>query len=373
MACPRLTAQVDQRVVLLEGSLGITPWSFGGDTARAGTPFDVVSSRRARVLQDLIRFHGIDVIQSHGWRADRLVATVNRNLEIPWFIDLRCEKPGFRADTDCDPDFERLIAPILSSAQGVFYSDPEDLSIFARLSLDDPTCAMQVFDSVQALASNCRPDRLPDIDQDDFRVLLACTNRSRYDADEHNLVAAVQHLNALNAGERGHRRIRLIVPRSLYGRRQPYRSFVADCAMAVREVDAQVHEIAIHCDAGLIMGASPSRDATACLIECLASGLPVVGDARAVPPEMLRFEDFTAGISVASDASGELSINRLLGVLREYLRNAEHHARDQRGAHLVYDQRFHLDMMADRFLSAYRLVVGQPERFTSHQAQLRIA
>jgi glycosyltransferase involved in cell wall biosynthesis len=84
---PRAVSRVDPRVVWLEGTLGIRPWSWDGEPhseARA-------SSRRAEVIRELIAFHGIDAIHVSGDPARRLVVAAGLERTIR-----RIEAPGAR-------------------------------------------------------------------------------------------------------------------------------------------------------------------------------------------------------------------------------------------------------------------------------------
>ena len=73
---PQTAALVDERVILLEGTLGMTPWArYGGHRPESDTTTNVDGPRTA-VIAELIRFHRIDVIHSQGWEAARLVSAV---------------------------------------------------------------------------------------------------------------------------------------------------------------------------------------------------------------------------------------------------------------------------------------------------------
>jgi glycosyltransferase involved in cell wall biosynthesis len=63
---PRVALGVDPRIVLLEGAVGIRPWSREGEL--------LPSSRRAEIIRELIAFHRIDVIHAIGEPARRLVS-----------------------------------------------------------------------------------------------------------------------------------------------------------------------------------------------------------------------------------------------------------------------------------------------------------
>jgi hypothetical protein len=126
---PDVVARLDDRIAFLEGTLGQTPWTFAGDSDRDGTSFDAVPSPRAEVIEELIRFHRIDVIHSHGWWADRLVHTVKLNLHVPWLIGLGLDESAEIENLEHEAAFERLVAPLLAAARGAFDSRTDDLLV----------------------------------------------------------------------------------------------------------------------------------------------------------------------------------------------------------------------------------------------------
>jgi hypothetical protein len=78
---------IDERIVPLEGTLGILPWSWDGDPRIEPEAREAMSGRRAEVVGELIRFHGIDVIQSCGPWAARLLIAAGVETDIPAFVD----------------------------------------------------------------------------------------------------------------------------------------------------------------------------------------------------------------------------------------------------------------------------------------------
>ena len=70
---PAVAARIDERIILLEGTLGLLPWSPDGDPR----PGAVATNRRAEVIRELIRFHQLDAIHAQGDRADELLAAIS--------------------------------------------------------------------------------------------------------------------------------------------------------------------------------------------------------------------------------------------------------------------------------------------------------
>jgi len=77
-----MTARVNERVLLLEGSLGQTPWTSASDSSSSEESRE---NRRVEILRELIRIHQIDVIHTRFREADRLVLRIKDELDIPWF------------------------------------------------------------------------------------------------------------------------------------------------------------------------------------------------------------------------------------------------------------------------------------------------
>ncbi len=129
MTDPAKAALVDDRITLLEGTLGMTFWAGERETLPDGNTSEAVSSSRAEIIAELIRIHRIDVIHSLGWWADRLVAAVMPEPSLPWFIDLR-HAEEYREDSGRDPDFQHLATSMIARIQGLFCSQPGDLDVF---------------------------------------------------------------------------------------------------------------------------------------------------------------------------------------------------------------------------------------------------
>ena len=70
---PAAAARIDERIILLEGTLGLVPWSPDGDPR----PGAVATNRCAEVIRELIRFHQVDAIHAQGDRADELLAAIS--------------------------------------------------------------------------------------------------------------------------------------------------------------------------------------------------------------------------------------------------------------------------------------------------------
>jgi glycosyltransferase involved in cell wall biosynthesis len=155
-----LVQHLDDRVILLEGTLGETPWSPEIEGLAEGRR--VHSGRRVQILEELTRFHRIDVIHSRSWPADRLVLGLNRELKLPWFIHFDgCDHPLIHREGP-DPGSARVAADLFRSARGIFYTHQCENDL-----LDQPTDLSQSLDP--------RLDRFRSTDHDSSRTSVDST------------------------------------------------------------------------------------------------------------------------------------------------------------------------------------------------------
>ncbi|MHB1556755.1 MAG: glycosyltransferase family 2 protein [Isosphaeraceae bacterium] len=84
---PRMVARFDGRVVWIEGTPGIQPWTWDGDPRVDPSAVEAMSPRRTEVLRELAAFHRMDVVHSSGAWADRLVAAAALPASIRRFTD----------------------------------------------------------------------------------------------------------------------------------------------------------------------------------------------------------------------------------------------------------------------------------------------
>jgi hypothetical protein len=63
---PAAAVRIDPRVILLEGTLGLVPWSQDGEPGPDAGKEEVRSNRRAEVIRQLLHFHQVDAIHAEG-------------------------------------------------------------------------------------------------------------------------------------------------------------------------------------------------------------------------------------------------------------------------------------------------------------------
>lgn len=128
---PTLASRLGRTVVLLEGSLGLLPWSWDGNPCHPPDARSATDAKRAEIIRELIAFHRIDVIHSRGWWADRLVAAAGPPPEVAWFIDLR-DGGDYCAEARDNPAAAAAADSIVGAIRGALIERRDDLQAFPR-------------------------------------------------------------------------------------------------------------------------------------------------------------------------------------------------------------------------------------------------
>lgn len=113
---PWLVARIDGRVVWIEGTPGIQPWTWDGDPRVDPSAVEAISPRRTEVLRELAAFHRIDVVHTSGAWADRLVAASMLPASIRRFTDALSFESDHR---DVEPIVAAHEAAVLGSRASV--------------------------------------------------------------------------------------------------------------------------------------------------------------------------------------------------------------------------------------------------------------
>ena len=332
--------RVDQRVTLLEGTLGRLPWPPTIESPLEPLAHD--DPRRLAILEELIRFHRIDVIHSLSRSADRLVLGLNEGLRFPWFVHVP------RGDEDPDG----LDARILGSARGFFYQHERDLAIFGRLGIDTPGRLSRLIsgpDRVPLVGDV--PSTFPDPGEDlRFFVAPAQGHGTRGWDDA---VTAVRIVNALPAGARGHRRARLV----LLVDRSPA-DVIRDRLRPDDDVDilpeSEIPLAALAgCHVALFPYASTDGEAERWAIAALACDRPVIAADRGAIPEIIADEDREAGTLLPLTGGPSIDPDRLVTAMLAYLKLPEMYAAHIQHARRIFDQRFSVERNAAACIEAY--------------------
>jgi glycosyltransferase involved in cell wall biosynthesis len=151
-----IAAELDLTVILLEGTLGQTPWQAEEMPLDKRGP---LAGRRAQVLRELIRFHRIDVIHSVSWCADRVVLPIIVELKLSWLIHLKGVLEVSSGAAAADLDSSRLATAVLARAKGFFYEHESELMLIEQRGIPLAGAgARWLFDTRQSserLAAKC--------------------------------------------------------------------------------------------------------------------------------------------------------------------------------------------------------------------------
>jgi glycosyltransferase involved in cell wall biosynthesis len=128
-------AQLDERVILLEGTFGHSAYLESGEQ---GTE---AASRRAQVLTELIAFHRIDVVYTPSWSAQCLILQLISSLRVPWLIHLNAIRDVLARRAATDATFTRTATAIVSAATGMFYERESDFLRIERQAVMLPAGA----------------------------------------------------------------------------------------------------------------------------------------------------------------------------------------------------------------------------------------
>ena len=339
-----LAAELDARVTPIEGTLGAAPWSSDG--------FE--GGFRVDVLKELIRFHQIDVIHSRFEEADRLAATINVDLNLPWFVHVDDARAPFEGSAD--PTLHEALATV----SGVFHEGADARGLAASRPGLAGKSWIRLYDGLnpEALAVPETPIRKRD---GEFLVYLV-TDDERRDPDSQSAMAAVQLVNRLSSAERGGRRVRLVLP---------------DGSVAASLDSEGLDEFAVmaQCDTAIAPNAGDSCRVSPRIAALLARRIPVIAPNAGAIRDMLSPAPRQAGLEVPSDGRPTLAADRAATAILRYLREPNLHGAHRDGAGELFDARFRVDHAAAICAAAYHhtrdFLVFAPEPRVSSSPDVR--
>jgi glycosyltransferase involved in cell wall biosynthesis len=303
--------------------------------------------------------HRIVVIHSHGWCDDRLVYTVNKGLRIPWLIDLRLHSLECSQNRDRDPEFERLVAPLLAVARGAFYTHTDDLLVFSKWSVPRPRHLARLvdcFDPSVIRREGNRPDRSG---ARDF-VFAVAPSRIPH-AGWQEAIEAVQRINSLSSEDRGERHVRLVLIRANLALNVHAAWADIDRAVEIRGPAHHLSEFLFDCDALLFLDRAASRESISALMECLACGLPVVTVEGGLIDELVIQNGRHAGITVPDSAGSAIDVDSLACAMLRYMEQTDLHEQHKLNTISVFDSNFHCGRVAAQAADAYAAAMSTPE------------
>ncbi|APW60259.1 glycosyltransferase [Paludisphaera borealis] len=332
-----LASRLDGRVILLEGTLGDTPWS-GSDS-----PAGALNRQRIEILRELIRFHRIDVIHSRFVRADQLVLELNSELNIPWFIHLEEGRDGWLDDESDSTEDDRPSSGALASISGIFHESQASLKLAEKWPVLAGKRWIKMFSGFQPDALLQR-DPIPISKRDgDFLVYLIDDGTgSKLFWKE--AMDAVQIVNRMPSAERADRRVRLVLPDAAVAalkRDHRHHHLNRMTIPAPRAIDPLA--LLAQCDAALAPHAEAANEALSLVAAALACNVPVIAPDRGVVHDMLAHDRRRAGIFLPPNDRSVLDVDRMVSALLRYLKQPELHGEHSDDARRIFDERFHID------------------------------
>jgi glycosyltransferase involved in cell wall biosynthesis len=347
---PAMAARVDGNVLLLEGTLGPGPWSDGDDPA--GDPGRLHDRRRVKALEELIRFHGIDVIHSRSSTADRLVLTVNEELKLPWFAHVHDDyetTPRRDADHRGPGGLARRIAGAVGA---LFYEHESELTVFERLSIPSPRRWVRLSPGFDPELIRRGEDDVDPRRRGDFRFLVIPPD-SWAEPAWAEAIAAVRFINTRLVDQPGNRRARLVrlADRSALDRFSD-RVASEDC---IDVLPGPIDPVAAlrQCDAVLAPHVSAPREASSWAVAALGCSRPVIAAGHDVMVELLAGLDGEAGMLLPLRGRSGVDVEDLIAAMLAYLNAPELHAAHCRGARRIFEERFTVDRIAATCAEAY--------------------
>jgi len=345
---PEMISQINDRVVFLEGSPGQISSSFSSTDASADRS-DPVDERRARIIEELIQIHKIDVIHSCSGSSDRLVHNINEQLRLPWFSLL--------SEADCKTLDSKGLAinwpamDDLTTRAGVSHDPERESGLPENLPVPGARRLIRShggYDPV-ALPQAASPLRKR---KGDVLFCLIPGNVAARRVKE-LAIAAVQSINRLPASDRGNRTARLVLasdPQSdtTWGNDGLSPKFLVSLAE-----DLDLFAAMGQCDAVLVPQVVTTVDSSSLVVAALAHGLPVIAADDGAVPEIITHSGRVAGALLPLDSRSRVDVDQLASALLPYLTEPEIHESHRATARSIFQARYHIDVIAAACLEAY--------------------
>lgn len=352
VADPDFIAGVGSNVVFLEGALGFVEWAVQSQPTEHVQDRISEGGRRVAVVQELLRFHQIDLIFSHIWWADRFTFIINRDMRLPWFIRMHGCYEALAENPDWDSEFADLVKPMMALVTGVCYSTPRNLRIFELGKAPWPKRCRQFVNGLDPMRIPQSTDRSVVVRSADEFVFCLCSRAIR-DKGWEEAIAATIKINALSLEQRAGRQARLLLigdseyAKSLRAKyaRQPGVEFLGQLQDPLPTILA--------CDAGLLPSRFISESVPSTVIEYLACSKPVIATTIGSIPQMIVREDQEAGLLIPYDLPQAAFVDVLYSAMLRYMTDHALWEKHRSNASIVFDGQFNLEQIAAKYLAFF--------------------
>lgn len=312
-----LEETVDSRVLFLEGTLGQSQWAT--DREQGAPTHNNLAEGQARlsVLINLAKFHRIEVIHTHVWWADRLGFRLAKAMNIPWVIHMHGSYEDLIYNPTIDPEFSKLLAPLMQTVAGVIYGSTKNLEVFERHREFKLPKLVKIFNGFDASQV---PDMKfhPSPKQKGIMKFCLCS-RAIPEKGWEQAIKAVLNINCLPAEERGYRKAHLaLIGGGDFADTLRDRFNSEDCLEFHGQMTQPVNVIK-DCDVGLLPSYFISETVPSTVIEYLVCGLPVIATDVGSIPEMLRVGNIEAGLVLPIGPGRTINVDMLTSLLLRYM------------------------------------------------------
>jgi glycosyltransferase involved in cell wall biosynthesis len=349
---PDFITRVGSNVVLLEGTRGFVEWAAQSRSAEHQRNRISEGKRRVAVVRELLRFHQIDLIVSHIWWADRFTFAVNRDMRLPWFIQMHGCYEALAQNPDWDSEFSDLVRPLMALVTGVCYLTPRNLRIFELGKALRPKRLRQFFNGLNPMCVPKSAERSRLIRSADEFVFCLCSRAIRDKGWDEAITATIK-INALSPELRSWRRARLL----LIGDSEYAKSLKAKYAQQwgiefLGQLPDPLPTIFV-CDVGLLPSRFVSESVPSSVIEYLACGKPVIATTIGSIPQMIAREGREAGLLIPYDLPQTAFVDALYDAMLRYMTDCALREEHRSNASIVFDGQFNLERVAAEYLAFF--------------------
>lgn len=339
---------VDERVVLLEGSLSPAPWSHQ-------------KHQRINIIRELIQFFGIDLLFSHIWWADRFAYEINQTLHLPWFIAMHGCYEALTAHPDWDQEFLDLVEPMMRSVSGVCYLSQKNLLVFEKLSISMPQRIKRLFhgfDRNQIRVNQSSQVNSHLIKQEENEFVFCLCSRAIPEKGWQEAIEATIAINRLPAEERNDKKARLVlIGHSAYAEKLRAR-FGENPQITFLGQQKDPTQFFLMGDVGLLPTRFQSESLPCTLVEYLACGLPVISTNIGSIPEMLTLGDDRAGFVLPLSNHLQIDVQQLQDLMLKYMVDENLYLEHKNNAQKIFEQLFDIGKLVDQYTNFFEMIAN---------------
>jgi glycosyltransferase involved in cell wall biosynthesis len=347
-----LEERIDSRVLFLEGTLGPSSWAT--DREQGAPTHNNLAEGQARlsVLINLAKFHQIEIIHTHVWWADRLGYHLCKALKIPWVIHMHGCYENLLNTPKGDPQFSKLLAPMMQTVAGVIYGSTRNLELFERYPELKLAKLVKIFNGFDA--SQVDDTKLRESPKQKGIMKFCLCSRAIPEKGWEQAINTVLNINRLHEEDRGNRKAHLVlIGGGSFADSLRDRFNSEDCVEFHGQMTQPVKVIQ-DCDVGLLPSYFISETVPSTVIEYLACGLPVIATDVGSIPEMLRVGNIEAGLILPLSPHRTIDVDKLTSLLLRYMINQELFNLHRKNSQKVFESLFDMNKIRHDTIVLYK-------------------